>query len=402
MSNFINNVSINDDGDLFTVSLDSGIRIYSMEPLVGKEFIDSNVMGSVSICKLLSRTNLIAIVGGGTQPKFADNTLLIWDDSLKKFVLEFTFATRVLSVVLRRDRLFVAERFRINCFSFPNSPKKLFGLETRDNPDGIFTVNTLNNAAEIQLLAYPGHRIGSVQLLDLKYANSTQPQSSEQQSPLQNVTTLLEKQISNSLHQIEINDLSAVSSSISPCSLSAHTSEIACLALNQNGTLLATASRKGTLIRIFRTIEMDTPSSIIADENRTVLNPQQLIEFRRGIDQALVYCIVFSPDSDYLLVSSDKGTVHIFALKELQYNKRSSISSVPLVNINFSNYALTKFTVTAECACVCCFGPDPHSVYAVCFDGTFHKYHFKNEGTCVRDNFDNFLDVPIENDHILL
>ncbi|OTF77910.1 hypothetical protein BLA29_013735, partial [Euroglyphus maynei] len=88
------NVSINDEGNLFVACMDSGVRIYNMEPLVGKLFIDSSIIGSISICKLLHRTNLIAIVGGGQRPKFADNTVLIWDDHQKKFVLEFTFASR--------------------------------------------------------------------------------------------------------------------------------------------------------------------------------------------------------------------------------------------------------------------------------------------------------------------
>ncbi|OTF77249.1 hypothetical protein BLA29_005822, partial [Euroglyphus maynei] len=117
-----------------------------------------------------------------------------------------------------------------------------------------------------------------------------------------------------------------------------------------------------------------------------------------------VYGIVFSPDSEYVLVSSDKGTVHIFALKDTRLNRRSTLSSMPLVNnMQLASYALAKFTLTAECACVCSFGGvDRRSVHAICVDGTFHKYSFKNDGTCVRDNFDTFLNVPEEADHILL
>ena len=36
------------------------------------------------------------------------------------------------------------------------------------------------------------------------------------------------------------------------------------------------------------------------------------VQLRRGIDRADIHCITFSPDSRWLAVSSDKGTVHVF------------------------------------------------------------------------------------------
>lgn len=61
-------------------------------------------MGTTSICEMLHRTNLIAVVGGGPRPKYADNTILIYDDVLKTFVLEYTFTQPVVAVRLKRDR----------------------------------------------------------------------------------------------------------------------------------------------------------------------------------------------------------------------------------------------------------------------------------------------------------
>nr|CAD7578160.1 unnamed protein product [Timema californicum] len=62
------------------------------------------LMGSVGYCEMLYRTNLLAIVAGGARPKFADNTVLVYDDISKKFVLEFTFSSFVKNVKLRRDK----------------------------------------------------------------------------------------------------------------------------------------------------------------------------------------------------------------------------------------------------------------------------------------------------------
>ncbi|XP_050896240.1 autophagy-related protein 18a [Lathyrus oleraceus] len=78
----------------------------------------------------------------------------------------------------------------------------------------------------------------------------------------------------------------------------AHDSRIACFNITQDGLLLATASSKGTLIRIFNT-----------------LDGSLLQEVRRGADRAEIYSLAFSPTAQWLAVSSDKGTVHVFNLK---------------------------------------------------------------------------------------
>lgn len=65
---------------------------------------DIDLMGSVAQCEMLQRTNLLAIVSGGSRPKFADNTLLIYDDLTKKFILELTFSSPIRAVRLRKDK----------------------------------------------------------------------------------------------------------------------------------------------------------------------------------------------------------------------------------------------------------------------------------------------------------
>ncbi|CAG2107421.1 unnamed protein product [Medioppia subpectinata] len=339
----IMSLSMNEEHTLFAASMDSGVKIFNIEPLMVRANLEEpNSMGSVAICQLLHRTNVMALVAGGSNQRYSERSVLIWDDALKKFVLELTFSSPVLAVKTRRDRIIVVERHRIHCFSFPQKCQKLFSIETRDNPLGLCEV-TPYTSSERQLLVFPGHRKGSVHLLDLTH---TEPGLS---SP--------------------------------PINISAHQSDIACLAINKLGTMVATASTKGTLIRVFDT------------SKRT-----QLVELRRGADPATLYCIAFSHDSDFLVVSSDKGTVHIFALKDTHLNRRSTFSSIGFAHQYVdSQWALAKFTIAAECACICAFGPDA-AVYAICVDGSFHKYHFNADGTCLRDSYDIYLDVPEDDD----
>lgn len=79
----------------------------------------------------------------------------------------------------------------------------------------------------------------------------------------------------------------------------AHASPLAALAFNMSGTLLATASQKGTVIRVFNTN-----------------NGNRLYEFRRGMKRcASIYSIAFSSDDAFLAVSSNTETVHVFRLE---------------------------------------------------------------------------------------
>lgn len=198
--------------------------------------------------------------------------------------------------------MFVVEKNRIHVFSFPTNPKKLFTIDTRDNPKGLCEVS-MYSSSERQILALPGHKTGTIQLIDLA---ATEP-----------------------------------GKSASPVNISAHQNDIACIALNHQGTMIATASHKGTLIRVHDT-----------------LRKTLLVELRRGADPATLYCINFSPDSDFLCASSDKGTIHIFALKDTQLNRRSSFAKMSFLGQYVeSQWALANFTVAAECACVCAFGP---------------------------------------------
>ncbi|KAG5890404.1 hypothetical protein JTB14_026286 [Gonioctena quinquepunctata] len=330
-------VKFNQDQGCFTCCMESGVRIYNVEPLVEKSHYDNEMVGSVSQCEMLFRTNLLAVVSGGSRPKFADNVLLIYDDLSKKFILDITFPSSIRAVRLRRDKLVVALLNQIHVFSFPTPTQRLFTLETKENYRGLCEVSPLASS-EKQILVFPGHKVGSVQLVDLSCT--------------------------------EIGMSSAA------VWIAAHKSEVGCIALNQQGTRLATASYQGTLIRVW-----DTTSR------------NQLVELRRGSDPATVYCINFSRDSDYLCCSSDKGTVHIFAIKNTNLNRRMSIPSGGILGkYGESQWALANFTVPPECACVCAFGPNG-SVIAICLDGTFHKYVFTADGICNRETFDVYLDV---------
>lgn len=77
----------------------------------------------------------------------------------------------------------------------------------------------------------------------------------------------------------------------------AHRSPLSCISLNSTGTLLATASDKGTIIRVF-----------------AIPSAKKLYQFRRGSMPSRIYSMAFNATSTLLCVSSASDTVHIFKL----------------------------------------------------------------------------------------
>jgi autophagy-related protein 18 len=94
--------------------------------------------------------------------------------------------------------------------------------------------------------------------------------------------------------------------------IEAHNSPLSCIALNNDGTLLATASEKGTIIRVF-----------------SIPDAQKLYQFRRGSIPARIYSMSFNSTSTLLSVSSATETVHIFRLGTPNTSRSNSVSSGP-------------------------------------------------------------------------
>lgn len=79
--------------------------------------------------------------------------------------------------------------------------------------------------------------------------------------------------------------------------IQAHQSPIGCIALSHSGTVVATASVNGTLVRLFSTND-----------------GWRLHELRIGAIPHSVRCIMFRPDGLFIAVSSNSRTIHIFKL----------------------------------------------------------------------------------------
>jgi len=163
----------------------------------------------------------------------------------------------------------------------------------------------------------------------------------------------------------------------------AHRKHLAAMTMNSSGTMLATASFKGTIIRTYATV-----------------TGERLHEFRRGVTRADIQSLTYSHDTEWLLVSSDKGTVHVFRVDghsqkkggvckdnmeicevnnclEKAQNPTSVLA--PFANLLpsyfSSKWSFAQFHVP-DYRSIAAFGRDPHTVVVVCASGSYYKAKF--------------------------
>ncbi|KAL9332242.1 hypothetical protein ACSQ67_001852 [Phaseolus vulgaris] len=342
-------VAFNQDQACFSAATDNGFRIYNCNPF-SEQFRREFDGGGIGHVEMLFRCNIIALVGGGPHPKYSPNKVMIWDDHEGCCIGDLSPRAAVRSVRLRRDRIIVAIEQKILVYNFQDL-SLLHQIETYPNPKGLCAVSQLSDSL---VLACPGLQKGQIRVEH--YA--------------QKKTKFI----------------------------SAHDSRIACFALTLDGQFIATASTKGTLIRIFDTVQ------------GTLLQ-----EVRRGANVAEIYSLAFSSTARWLAVSSDKGTVHVFSLKvnssipEQEKPQNSSNSDAAITPSNSSRsftkfkgvlpkyfnseWSVAQFRLQEGSHYTVAFGHEKNTVIILGMDGSFYRCQFDpvNGGEMTQLEYHSFL-----------
>ncbi|KAF2673012.1 WD40 repeat-like protein [Microthyrium microscopicum] len=250
-------VDVNRDQTAFVAACEDGFRVYDTTDsrlLCFREF-----SGPLQHATILKKSNILALLGGRqSAPKECPRgEVVIWNN-----------ATNEVGVAVgdghsRPLRVLISDKFFIPVCE---TGLAIFLLSSRMEDftarSLVHSYSTVSNPHAVAVLgsrylAFPGISKGKLQLVDL----------------------------------------AEIKASI----LNAHTSHLRAIALSADEKYIATASDKGTLVRIWSTTTKG-----------------KIREFRRGLEEAAVFSLAFSPDRSLLALTSDKGTIHIFELEEVE------------------------------------------------------------------------------------
>lgn len=328
----------NQDQGCFTISYETGFRVYNSDPMelnVKREWDPSHhrtsrsnapstptksfdsgsneTGGGIGLAQMLHRTNYLALVGGGRNPRFPQNKVIIWDDLKRRPALSLEFLSPVLNVLLSRTHIVVVLAAKVHVFAFSSPPARIASYETADNPHGVAVLAS-------NVLAFPSRLDGQIQIVNLEShsnnspsantGNNTDSNRARSTSPEEDRSASrsppLPEQASHTANNQQQYHYHTQNSNLVTI-IRAHKGPIRCLALNRTGTIIASASDMGTIIRLHNT-----------------RNTALLHEFRRGLDRAIIYSMAFSPANSTisgghhhqaplrLAVLSDKNTLHVF------------------------------------------------------------------------------------------
>jgi hypothetical protein len=146
-------IAFNQEGDCFSVATERGFKVFNTLPF--QESVTRSLGGSVSKVEMLGRSNILAIVGGGTNPKFSSKCVTIWDEAKSMKVGSLTFQEDIKSIKLCKDLIAIALEKKIYIHEL-TSLKKVKSFKTASNPKGVMAFSD----PESMKFAYPSEHEG--------------------------------------------------------------------------------------------------------------------------------------------------------------------------------------------------------------------------------------------------
>jgi len=315
-------VSMNQDASLFALGTTFGFHVYSVHPL--KRRFHRDWGSAVGIIELYETTNIVFIVGSNVASRFSTRKLVAWDDQANRVIVDIDFYDDIVAVRVRHDRIVVAVSDAIHILDFKNlsfigrceakmQPNCLAISQTSVNPIIVFSRDTDKDGALGGILAVKG----------------------------------IKKQASKDKEESEDDDLNM---------FKAHDGKLVCLAVSRDGTRCATASERGTLVRVWNTAtgEMD-------------------VKLRRGSGNACITTMCFSNDNTLLAVVSDHGTIHIFDLTVKSQQASWYHGILDAVGYDSGGIASIIQIAGPSEPCVMAFSEDKNNLFIVSKDGTYRN-----------------------------
>eukprot|EP01094_Clydonella_sp_ATCC50884_P019327 TRINITY_DN3745_c0_g4_i4.p1 TRINITY_DN3745_c0_g4~~TRINITY_DN3745_c0_g4_i4.p1 ORF type:complete len:379 (+),score=109.82 TRINITY_DN3745_c0_g4_i4:237-1373(+) len=263
-----------------------GCNVYNLNQKLTKCASIDSIAGGLRVAKMLFSTSLMAVVPAD-KPRQVQ--LLDAQRVNSGPILLLHYVTPVLTLFLNMSRLVVVLENKIHLYDIKKM-ESIFTIDTNPNPHGICALSSTDDS----LIAYPNSdEDGTVVLFDGK--------------------------------QLEVINM-----------FPAHATRLRLLRFNNDGTLLASASEKGTVIhinevgpgsKIRRRVGYTNTVASSATTAGDGLSERDTYAFRRGSFPAHITDVAFSPDSSLMCCASLSGTVHVFKLQRAHNAQSSLVSS---------------------------------------------------------------------------
>ena len=245
--------NFNQNSSSVVVGSRNGVKVYELTSVDNLVLIFDN-QGQVKDISLVDRLFSSSLVGFVSMS--APRKLIVMHFRKGTEICNYSYPNTIVAVKMNRLRLVVLLEETILIHNIRDMKVVHTIRDTPSNPRGLCCLSICDDKS---FMGYPGSCIsGEVQIFD-------------------------------------VVSLRAVST------INAHNGVLAAMTFNDSATKIATASVKGTVIRVF-----------------SVPVGQKLFEFRRGVKRCVsIGSLCFSPDSIFLCASSNTETVHIFKLEQV-------------------------------------------------------------------------------------
>ncbi len=370
----LNHVSFNQDNSCFLYIWNNEFGVWDCKTL--KLRYDKKFNKSLGTGNALFKTNFILFGGGSgdNNPLIPGNNCMLWDDNRNKFLGEIKVSEPVLDTrmvkkyffTVTENKVFVHEsrRFRLvqEIITLPN-PKGLFSVTTMDTivPPGGDTKkgksrSKKNRKSSAEGTASDGSDSGNGTGTGTGTGTGASIMGEEADlnssaTPSSNVLATIGVDIGEvQIFHVEDGDL---------LSIKAHQSEIGCLALSQDASMVATASTKGTIVRVF-----DTKTGLM------------LYEFRRGTSVNEINNLAFNTLGDLVMATTTSGTVHVYRLSKKSQNKYYLKSLGIKGGMDYSEAKIylknenPKYLAGFEC--------DSNNIIIISYDGVVYRYKLES------------------------
>ncbi|CAJ1393976.1 unnamed protein product [Effrenium voratum] len=247
-------LAFNQDGSCLAVGRPRGFDIFSTESTA---LLHREDCGVVRLLEMLFRTSLVALVGDAPARQ-----LTMWNTKARAGICSLQFPSEICNVKMNHRRAVVLLRQKAHIFDL-KTMKGLHVIDRSDQAPGLDpALCSLCCDSERGLLAAP-------------LVAGSQGAAPDARAGLVGV-----------VDTYTLQPLGAVL---------AHRTPVRAMRLNPTGQLLATASARGTVVRLWA-----VPSFTM------------LCSFRRGANECCIHGLAFATDSLHLMAAAANGTVHVF------------------------------------------------------------------------------------------